>query len=146
LLHAPVDESTVKLHFGIAHEVVEPRADGAVVCLFENPIRAHAAPVEVADERANDRHDDVADACERRERAAAAAVAVVVVVNVDVGVRERARRVAASYIYEVSHVSICNLVTRTCSWACESAFTLHYDSSPWQTSNPDAPKSLALPY
>ena len=113
MLHAPVDESTVKLHFGIAHEVVEPRADGAVVCLFENPIRAHAAPVGVAGERANDRHDDVADACERSERAAAAAAAAVVMVDVDVGVRERARRLAANYIYKVSHASVCKPVTHT---------------------------------
>ena len=44
---------------------------------------------------------------------AAAAAVVVVAVDVDVGVRERARRLAANYIYKVSHASVCKPVTHT---------------------------------
>jgi hypothetical protein len=69
-----------------------------------------------------------------------------VVVVVNVGVTKRARRVAASYVYEASQVSVYGQVMRACVETCESTFTLHFDSSQWQTSNADAPQLLVLPH
>ena len=59
LLHAPIDESAVKFQFVVANEIVAPGFDGAVVGLFEDPIRAHAAAAAGAGEGADERHGGI---------------------------------------------------------------------------------------